>query len=367
MIELSRAEARQIAMRAQWADADRPASVVELVDQVMVLQVDPTSAIAPSVDLVCWSRLGAEYDASDLRFAIETERSLVEHGSYVRPMSDIGAVLGLGPSQIYPRAAEWIAANASFRGDILALLDERGPLASTEIPDTAVVGWESSGWTHDKNVVRMLELLMRLGEVAISGRRGKFRTWDLPERVYPTGLVVPGVEESARLLAERLLGSLGVARGVGRQDQLVVGEVGLPCRVEGSRVAWRVDPAAVELAGTEAGFEGRAILLSPFDRLVHDRDRLLDLFDFDYALEMYKPAAKRRWGYFALPIGYDDELIGKLDAKLDRTAGVLRVNAVHADRAWTADVAEAVEAEIDALAEWLDVDRISATDAQRGG
>ncbi|MFI2707659.1 DNA glycosylase AlkZ-like family protein, partial [Nocardioides sp. CER28] len=100
-------------------------------------------------------------------------------------------------------------------------------------------------------------------------------------------------------------------------------------------------------------FDGRAALLSPYDRLVYDRVRALDLFGFDYVLEMYKPPAKRRWGYFALPILYADRLVGKLDAKADRKAGVLRVHAVHEDFPWTPDVGDAVEAEIDALAAWL--------------
>ena len=109
-----------------------------------------------------------------------------------------------------------------------------------------------------------------------------------------------------------------------------VGEAGEPAVVEGVKGEWRVDPAA--LGGD---FEGRTALLSPFDRLVYDRDRALELFDFEYTLEMYKPAAKRRWGYFALPILHEDRLVGKLDAIADRKASVLRVNAIHEDVKFT--------------------------------
>jgi uncharacterized protein YcaQ len=112
-----------------------------------------------------------------------------------------------------------------------------------------------------------------------------------------------------------------------------------------------VDPAALGRA-----FTGRTALLSPFDRLVHDRVRLADLFGFEYGLEMYKPKAKRRWGYFALPILHHDRLVGKLDATADRRGGTLRVNAVHEDVPFTRTIRAAVTDEIDALAAWLGLD-----------
>src|SRR5690606_26022324 len=105
-----------------------------------------------------------------------------------------------------------------------------------------------------------------------------------------------------------------------------VGPVGAEAVVEGVRGRWRVDPRYLDLP-----FASRVALLSPFDRLVYDRRRVLELFDFDYQLEMYKPAATRRWGYYALPILYGDRLVGKLDSKVDERAGVLRVHAIHED------------------------------------
>lgn len=114
---------------------------------------------------------------------------------------------------------------------------------------------------------------------------------------------------------------------------------------------WRVDPDA--LAASQEPFDARCAFLSPFDRLVYDRDRALDLFGFEYVLEMYKPAAARRWGYFAPPILVGDRLVGKLHAKADRKAGVLRIHAVHEDFAWDPAVGDAVQAEIESLAGWL--------------
>ena len=130
-----------------------------------------------------------------------------------------------------------------------------------------------------------------------------------------------------------------------------VGGAGEPAAVEGVRGEWRVDPTYLA-----NDFEGRTALLSPFDRLVHDRVRTQELFDFEYTLEMYKPAAKRRWGYFALPILYGDRLVGKLDATADRKAGVLRIHAIHEDVEFTKTVRRAVDGEIEGLARWLELE-----------
>jgi uncharacterized protein len=127
-----------------------------------------------------------------------------------------------------------------------------------------------------------------------------------------------------------------------------VGTVGEEAVVEGVRGTWRVDPAQLDRP-----FTGRAAILSPFDRLIHDRKRLTELFEFDYQLEMYKPAEKRRWGYYALPVLYGDVLVGKLDAAADRKAGVLQVNAFHRDVELDDEGEAAVQAEIEALAAWL--------------
>jgi uncharacterized protein len=197
----------------------------------------------------------------------------------------------------------------------------------------------------------MLEFLMMRGEIAIAGRAGRERLWDLPERVYPADVVVPSINEALRARNGRRLTSLGIARQKATAmplEPVDVGEAGEPAVVEGTKGEWRVDPAALS-----EDFEGRTALLSPFDRLVYDRRRTEELFDFEYTLEMYKPAANRRWGYFALPILHGDRLVGKVDAIGDRKASVLRVNAIHEDVKFTRTMARAVQTELERLASWL--------------
>jgi uncharacterized protein YcaQ len=354
---LTKEQARRIAVRAQLLDAPRPTDLLEVVRHLTLLQIDPTAAIAPSADLVAWSRLGSAYRPDDLRQALEHDRTLFEHNALVRPIEDVGLVLaGAGDWPLYERTRDWLRANDSFRREVLDLLAGSGPLASRDVPDTSVVPWASSGWTHDRNVTQMLELLMMRGEVAIAGRVGRERLWDVPERVYPAGVHVPSAEEAIRIRNERRLTSLGIARKQRPKmpiEPVEVGDAGEPAVVEGVKGEWRVDPAALR-----DGFEGRTALLSPFDRLVYDRRRAEELFDFEYTLEMYKPAAKRRWGYFALPVLHHDRLVGKVDAKADHDASVLRVHAIHEDVRFTRPIEQAVRAELEDLASWVGLDAI---------
>ncbi len=354
MHRLTKAQARRIAVRAQLLDAPRPTELLPVVQRLTLLQIDPTAAIAPSADLVAWSRLGSAYRPDDLKRALEQDRTLFEHDALVRPMSDLGLYLaGAADWPPWERTRAWIRDNDRFRRDILDLLGSSGPLTSREIPDTCEVPWASTGWTNSRNVTQMLEILLLRGEVAIAGRVGRERLWDLPERVYPAEAVVPSVEEAGRVKNERRLAALGIARQKTRAlpgEPADVGEAGEPAVVEGVKGQWRVDPTALD-----GDFEGRTALLSPFDRLVHDRVRAQELFDFEYTLEMYKPANKRRWGYFALPILHDDRLVGKLDATADRKASVLRVHAIHEDVRFTRTVTKAVQAELEDMASWLEL------------
>jgi uncharacterized protein len=349
---LTKAQARRVAVRAQLLDASRSTDLLAVVRQLTLLQIDPTATIAPSADLVAWSRLGSTYRPDDLREALEKDRTLFEHNALVRPMSDLGLHLAASrTSRSHERTDVWIRDNDRFRRDILELLASSGPLSSRDIPDTCVVPWASTGWTNNRNVTQMLEFLMMRGEIAIAGRVGRERLWDLPERVYPPDVVVPSEDDAHRIKNERRLASLGIARQKTTKmpiEPVDVGDAGEPAVVEGTKGAWRIDPAALG-----ADFEGRTALLSPFDRLVYDRRRAQELFDFEYTLEMYKPAAKRRWGYYALPVLHDDRLIGKVDATADSKASVLRVHAIHEDVRFTRTMSKAVQAELDDLASWL--------------
>lgn len=361
MRTLTKAEARRIAVSAQLLDRPRPTDLLTVVRRLGMVQIDPTAAVAPAADLVLWSRLGSAYRPEQLQQALEQDRTLYEHRAVIRPMEDVGLFLAqmAGPPQ-WEKAREWLAANEAFRADVLARLRAEGPLLSRDIPDTCAVPWPSTGWTNNRNVTQMLEMLVGRGQVAVAGRRGKQRVWDLAERVYPAGTPVVPLEEALRRQDERRLRALGIARSVTAQSAVEpwsVGQAGEEVAVEGVPGTWRVDPAYLDRP-----FRGRTALLSPFDRLAHDRARALELFGFEYLLEMYKPKAQRRWGYFALPVLHHDRLVGKVDATADRKAGVLRVDAIHQDVRFTEAMTAGVRRELADLAGWLGLSLVDVAD-----
>jgi uncharacterized protein YcaQ len=204
------------------------------------------------------------------------------------------------------RGNEFLQKNAAFRRYVLRELERRGPLLARELVDTSVRTWESGGWWGTRNVAVMLELLEGRGLVAIVGRRGGHRLWDLAERWFPQ-VDPPPLEEAERVLEEKRFRALGVrfAKDGG----------------------WEVHPDL-----EDGRVPARTTFLSPFDRLIHDRDRAEALFDFRYRLEMYVPKAKREYGYYVLPILRGDRLIGRIEPVFDRKAGVLRVESLHWER-----------------------------------
>lgn len=351
-------------MRAQLLTADRPTDLLDTVCHLTVVQDDPTEAVARSADLVLWSRLGsAAYSPGELE-AAEAEGSLVFLHGFLRPAEDIALFTaemaqwpGAGELEDWQDArAGWLDANDDCRRDILEQLRQDGPLPTSAFPDTTLVPWESSGWNNDRNVRMLVQLMVARGEVAAAPREGRERLWDLAERIYPDDPRVP-VDEARRIVDARRLAALGIARSRAAKtpnEPNDVGEAGEPALVEGVRGSWQVDPEHLE--ALEGDFPGRTVLLSPLDRLVMDRKRMAEIFEFDYGLEMYKPAAKRRWGYWAMPILHGDRLVGKLDATADRKAGVLHVDAIHQDEPFGADVTASVHAEIEDLAGWLGLD-----------
>lgn len=303
---MSLAQARRIAVRGQLLDGSAT-TILDTVRRIGFLQIDPIASVATPQHLVLWSRLGP-FDTGELDRLLWQDKRLFEYGAFIRPIEDYPLVLArvrrkrTGKYAWERRGTEFLQKNAGFRRHVLGELERRGPLLSRELVDTSVRTWKSGGWYGSRNVTVMLELLEGRGAVAIVGRRGGHRLWDLAERWFPP-VDPPPLDEAERVLAEKRWRALGVRLAR-----------------DGS---WEVHPEA-----DDGPVPTRTTFLSPFDRLVHDRDRTESLWGFRYRLEMYVPKAKREYGYYVLPILRGDRLVGRIEPVFDRKTGVLRVNGV---------------------------------------
>ena len=350
--QLTRDQARRIAVRAQLLDADRAGDVVEVAEELGAVKIDPTATIAPAEHTILWSRVGAGYDPIQLSKAAWSDRLLFEFDGAYRPIDLLP--LMLPAMRLWPRresTRQWLEVNDRFRTDVLARLRAEGPLLSSDIPDTAEVTRPPDGWYGSNQTVHMLDFLQRQGEVAVVGREGRHRRWDLAERVYPAGMPEYTLDEAERMLDERRLHAAGIAKQ--KSPWTPVGEAGEPAVVEGNPRKYRVDPEALAALDDDPG--GRVAFLSPYDGMLFDRPRLKELFEFEYVLEQFKPKPQRRYGFFSHPILMGDRFVGMLDAEVDREQEVLTVNAVHEFLPFDPEEDEMVRAEITDLAEWLGV------------
>ena len=295
-------QARRIAVRAQLLDGSAR-GVLSTVRRLGFLQLDPIAAVAPPQHLVLWSRLGA-FDPSALDRLLWKERKLVEFNAYVYPIESLPLLRGWmrrnRRSKQYERdrwRREFLRQNPGFRRYVLRELDRRGPLLSRELEDRSAERIDHR-WYGSRYVGLMLQTLHVHGEIAVVGRRGGQRVWDLASRWYPETDAVP-LREAERVFAEQRFRALGVRREKGE---------------------WVAHPEV-----SDAPVPDRVTLLSPFDRLIHDRNRAEALFGFRYRLEMYVPKAKREYGYYVLPILAGDRLVGRVEPRFDRKTRKLEV------------------------------------------
>jgi len=287
-------------VRAQSLDGGH-SDVLETVRRLGFLQLDPISSVAPPQHLVLWSRIGP-WQTAELDRLLWEERKLVEWNAFLYPIEHLPVLKALMRRNDRPmdaRITAWLKEHASFRRYVLKELRERGPLLSREIEThTSRIGADRSDWWGVRQMGLMLEILAERGEVAVVGRRGKQRVWDLAERWYPETETLP-LKKALAMREERRFRALGV--------KLVRGQL-------------FAHPDAVD-----GPVPDRVTFLSPFDRLIHDRDRAEALWSFYYRLEMYVPAAKREYGYYVLPILRGDKLVGRIEPVFDRKTKTLAV------------------------------------------
>jgi len=296
-------QARRIAVRAQLLDGSAK-SVLDTVRRLGFLQMDPIATVARPQELVLFSRLGP-FDPAVLDRLLWKERKLFEYDAFIYPIED----LPLQKARMARRRRggklkrdEWVRdflrTNARFRRHVLRELERNGPLLSRDLEHDLMPTGQGHRWWGDRQVRLMLEILTMRGEIGVAGRVGKQRLWDLGARVFPETEKLSW-REAERELDDRRFRALGVRFEKGE---------------------WVAHPDV-----SDEPVPDRATLLSPFDRLIHDRARTEGLWDFYYRLEMYVPRAKREYGYYVLPLLAGDRLVGRAEPRFDRKTGTLEL------------------------------------------
>lgn len=355
--QISRAEARRFLVLRHLLAPPRglpaqPESVLRVIDRVGSLQFDPLEIAGRNHDLVLLARVRGYrrewtnrwlyedrllYETYNKMFSIVPTAEL----PWYRITWDRGQVRHAGVA---------FDAHAPLVEELLARIRSEGPLSSTDFESRATIDWY---WRPTNQVRAILEALAEAGVLAISRREGNRRIYDLTERLFPEDLLAhrPAAEEQLRhkLLSRfrgvGLLGAtgeytlwMGTGSAISRRasiQALVADGALVPVRVEGLKgdrflVASELeilDQARREVEGgvPPAGIDPGVAFLAPLDPLAWDRELLRRLFDFDYVWEVYVPEKKRRWGYYVLPILYGDRLVGRIEPRIERRLGVLRV------------------------------------------
>lgn len=375
---------------------------MEVVRDLGCLQLDPTNVVARSHLLVLWSRIGG-FDPADLEALRWEERSIFEYWAHRAsivltedyPIHHL--MMRRYPGDRYAhsrRTRVWLEQNQALRRHVLARLRRAGPLRLRDFEDRTVAGWQSGGWTSGRNVERMLDVLWTQGKVMVAGRSGVDRLWDLADRWLPDWTPRQRLTERevVRRAAQRSLRALGVATGREIDNHFTYGRYpGLATVLAGLEKTGTIEPVRIDEDGAEwpgrryvhaedvplmeriisGEFEPRTTLLSPFDNLIIERQRMERLFGFRFRMEIYVPKSQRRFGYYAMPVLHGDRLIGLVDPALDRSNGRLLVNSVHSvpGAPATGAVGRAVAGAVEDLARFVgaaDIDyRGSVPDAWR--
>jgi len=346
-----------------------PDGILDVARDLGFLQLDPTNVVAPSHQLVVFSRVGP-YQPKHLETLLWEERRLFESWAHAasivvtehfpiyrwimrRVATGKGYWHGFtasGERQAL-RVLAWMKANDSLQRTILRQIREHGPLPSRAFEDRSSLAIRTSGWNNGRNVGMMLFYLERIGRLMVVGRRGGQKLWDLSERFLPDWTPRTRLPEPAivRWAAEISLRALGVAPAADITDHFIRWKyVNLPTALGSLEKQGRIVPINVRdadrswpgiwyvhaddlalLDRIEAGeWKPRTTLLSPFDNLIIDRTRTRRMFGFDYAMEIYVPAAKRRYGYYAMPVLHGDRLVARVDPAMNREGGRLSIRKV---------------------------------------
>ncbi len=395
-LEISLRTARRLAVRKQLLDRDFPvaageatkADILRVFEALRCIQIDPIRAVERTELLVLWSRLG-RFRPQDLHDLTFVDKHLFEDWAHCvslvlmadRPLfGHAKATYAASHGSYATRMRAWIQQNRELLQHIRQELAEKGPLATGDFSqDVPHVPWTSRGWSSGRSIPRILDHLFERGEVMVAGRSRNRKYWALTEQFLP-----PHADETrtgGREMSWRGLQLSLRALGVGTPrhmynhfirkayphwqtvlQDLVAAGLHVPVKIRAADGAllkgdWFLHRDDVELAlsGALDVPQGRTVLLSPFDNLICDRQRTALLFDFDYTIEIYVPKAKRKYGYYVLPILRNETFLGRVDMHMNRQESRLQVQALYLEEPGRTDTEGAADlaATVQTLAAFL--------------
>lgn len=376
--QLSPREARRIALAAQGFGRAHPptagrARIEAVLHRLRVLQIDSVNVFERSHHLPVFARLGP-FDRTRLdAMLMAPDGDRVEywaHEATFLPKADLG-LFAFRMADFRLRYAEELATHRDLAAALRAEIADRGPLAASEVEEQPSVRqgpwW---GWSDTK---RTLELLFRTGDLVSAGRRGFERRYGLPEQVLGGPVAAVPKAEAVRELVRRAAVAHGVAAlpdladyhrlrsddtAVAAQELEDAGEL-VPVVVPGwQRADGRPLKAWRHVAAAPPSRLRAAAVLSPFDPVVWQRDRLLRMFGFHYRISIYTPAAQRVHGYYVLPVLIDDRVVARVDLKSDRQRGRLLVQAAWQEPTAPPGTAERLAPVLRSAAEWQGLESI---------
>jgi len=346
------------------------------LDRLEFLQLDSINVCGRIHDLICWSRV-AGYEPAQLHDLLYA----APRGAFEYYFPNLCAL----PIRDYPYFARAMRARSETPGRwagltpeeapvaerVLAHLKENGPLR-TRAASHESDGHTMSGWGMRRTVAsHVIEKMWLNGRLVISRRDNFERTFDLAENHLPPGLLadeLPDEHEERVYKAKKRLRARRLFRPSANDRALLGKDAFVAVNIEGVARPWFVlaeDAPALAEAENLAPAEDAVNLLAPLDPLVYDRQRTRDVFGFDYTWEVYTPAAKRRWGYYALPILWGDALAGRVDPKIDRRSKTLTLHSLTLEPGVDAQaIAAPLAARLADFARFLGATRIEITRAE---
>ena len=351
--------------------------IIHTIKKLGYLQIDTISVVERTHHITLWNRV-LNYQKQHLWDLLNKEKRLFEwwaHGASFIPIENyrywLPAMLNLeeqikNPQQFADMrswetyGARWMLKHPKVVKDVLREIKKRGPLSSKDFKSPQARKRE--GWWDWKPAKMALEILFNAGILMVSYREGFQRFYDLTERVLPANVdtTLPTEEERARFLLLLVVNALGIGKNKHFKDYLSFRSYGLnlpklrdreerqklidrmieegdilQIAIENDKSQYYItksDLKAIKKLGNNPPKDNHVNLLSPFDNLIIDRDRTLDMFNFNYTLEAYYPQAKRRYGYYVMPILFGNEFVGRLDPKFDRKNRILIIQSIYLEK-----------------------------------